>query len=263
MYYSVPQGSWMIVFRCSVPWPVCGCRLCMDFLFRNCFCPSHTVAGDWKKTKKGQKSLIAILFLKGRDWLIQLKWLRLDQPITIELQRQMHTVKPYRSAYTSCNWKRIVRRKGEAVRHMVIKFWDDIQSQMDVNGTPLHYWVNDRENKRKLNFIVLSGVLLRMNGVFLMKDRVIIHSYVVCAPRCLCFGRYWGVGVISPRQWSHWIPWSDTRDQLVHLLVGEMLKSDEVMFYFSFLPSLGYLIPFANLEQIGWHTGSVSMLCQA
>lgn len=70
----------------------------MDFLFRNCFCLSHTVAGDWKKTKKGQKSLIAILFLKGRDWLIQLKWLQLNQPITIELQRQMHILKAYRSA---------------------------------------------------------------------------------------------------------------------------------------------------------------------
>lgn len=50
----------------SVLWLVCGCRLFMDFLFCNCFCLSHAVAGDWKKKKKGQKSLIA------RQWLYQI-----------------------------------------------------------------------------------------------------------------------------------------------------------------------------------------------
>jgi len=78
------------------------------------------VTSDWKKKKKGQKSMIAILFLKGRGWLIQLKWLQLDQPITIELQRQMQTAKPYT---TALHQKRIVRGKGESAGHIVIKFW--------------------------------------------------------------------------------------------------------------------------------------------
>lgn len=70
----------------------------MDFIFCNCFCLSHSVAGDWKKKKNDQKSLIAILFLKGRYWLIQLQWLQLDQLRTVEVQRQMEAAKPYRQA---------------------------------------------------------------------------------------------------------------------------------------------------------------------
>lgn len=100
---------------------------------------------------------------------------------------------------------------------------------MDVNGTPLHYWVNDRENKRKLNFIVLLGVLLRMDGVFLMKDRVLIQSCIVCAPQCLCevHGPYWGVAMVSPRQWSYWMPWTSSSSRN-----AEKWWSNVLLFFF-------------------------------
>lgn len=71
----------------------------MDFLFVIVF----ALAILWleierKQTKKGQRSLIVIWFLKGRDQLIQLKCLQLDQPITSELKWQVQTAEPYREA---------------------------------------------------------------------------------------------------------------------------------------------------------------------
>jgi len=60
--------------------------------------------------------------------------------------------------------------------------------------------VNDREIKRKLNFVaLLYRVVLKLNGVFLVKDSVLIHSYIGCTPWCLCKinGPYSGESMIS------------------------------------------------------------------
>lgn len=62
----------------SVPWLVCGCRLCIDFLFCNCFCLSRAVAGDWKK-KRSEKLNSSFSFetetgwssLNGYSWINQ------------------------------------------------------------------------------------------------------------------------------------------------------------------------------------------------